>query len=49
MKENFILEDIIKALKNVGDNARADELVAEIFNISVAKVWEIEDNFELSE
>lgn len=46
MNTNFTLEDIIKALKLVGDNGRADELAAEILGVSTDKLWEIEDNFE---
>lgn len=46
MNTNFTLEDIINALKIIGDNGRADELVAEILNVSIDEMWEIEDNFE---
>lgn len=46
MNTNFTLEDIINALKIIGDNGRADELAAEILNVSIDKMWEIEDNFE---
>lgn len=46
MNTNFTLEDIINALKIIGDNGRADELAAEILNVSTDKMWEIEDNFE---
>lgn len=46
MNTNFTLEDIINALKLVGDDGRADELAAEILGVSTDKLWEIEDNFE---
>ena len=46
MNANFTLEDIINALKLVGDDGRADELAAEILVVSTDKLWEIEDNFE---
>lgn len=46
MKINFTLEDVINALKIVGDNGRADEVCAEILGVSTDKLWEIEDNFE---
>lgn len=46
MNTNFTLEDIINALKFIGDNGRADELAAEILGVSTDKLWEIEDNFE---
>lgn len=46
MNTNFTLEDIIKTLKLVNDDERADNFVAELLNVSVDKVWEIEDNFE---
>lgn len=46
MRTNFTLEDIINALKVVGDNGRADELAAEILGVSTDKMWEIEDNSE---
>lgn len=46
MNTNFTLEDIINALKIIGDNGRADELAAEILNVDTDKMWEIEDNFE---
>ena len=46
MNTNFTLEDIINALKLVGDDGRADELAAEILGVSIDKLWEIEDNFE---
>ena len=46
MNTNFTLEDIINALKVIGDNGRADELAAEILGVSTDKLWEIEDNFE---
>ena len=42
----FDLETLMKALKTVGDNGRADELAAEILGVSTDKLWEIEDNFE---
>ena len=42
MNANFTLEDIINALKLVGDNGRADELTAEILGVSTDKLWEIE-------
>ena len=46
MNTVFTLEDIINALKLIGDNGRADELAAEILGVSTDKLWEIEDNFE---
>lgn len=46
MRTNFTLEDVINALKIVGDNSRADELAAEILDVSTDKLWEIEVNFE---
>lgn len=46
MDTNFTLEDIINALKLVGDDGRADEVCAEILGVSTDKLWEIEDNFE---
>lgn len=46
MNTNFTLEDVINALKLVGDNGRADGLAAEILGVSTDKLWEIEDNFE---
>lgn len=46
MRTNFTLEDIINALKLVGDDGRADELAAEILDVSTDKMWEIEDNWE---
>ena len=46
MNTNFTLEDIIKTLKLVNDDARADDFVAEILGVSVDKVWEIEDNWK---
>lgn len=46
MKENFTLEDVIETLITVGDNARADDFVAELLNVSEDKVWEIEDNYD---
>lgn len=46
MNTNFALEDIINALRLIGDDGRADELAAEILGVSTDKLWEIEDNFE---
>ena len=46
MNTNFTLEDIINALKLIGDSGRADELAAEILGVSTDKLWEIEDNFD---
>ena len=45
MNVNFTLEDVLNALKLIGDNGRADELAAEILGVSTDKLWEIEDNF----
>ena len=45
MNTIFTIEDVINALMIVGDNGRADELAAEILNISTDKLWEIEDNW----
>ena len=47
MKEIFTLEDIINALEIVGDNGRADEVCAEILDVSIDKLWEIKDNSDL--
>jgi len=46
MNTNFTLEDVINALRLIGDDGRADELAAEILDVSTDKLWEIEDNFE---
>lgn len=46
MNINFNLEDVINALKLVGDDGRADELAAEILGVSMDKLWEIRDSFE---
>ena len=46
MNVDFTLEDVLNALKFIGDNGRADELAAEIIGVSIDKLWEIKDNFE---
>ena len=46
MKFNFTLEDIIFALKVVGSNGNADELVSEILGVSVDEVREIKNMFK---